>query len=262
MKRQWYSFICLFLCSCGTSNHLALESEGQWELLLAKDAESTLDLIQSKEVSSASMRHRINLQTKIDKRSFEQSFVTNGKLFSLSFYAPAYVKILFRIIKGDDKSVLIDFQNRLGYELDPSNSIPLGDERFASIGRVYPELLQGSISASSVEDARRSKFSIRTNRKGDSLLLEIVQDDQRREYLFDRFTGAQYCLKSALVELLKGNNEIVVYHAREVDKDTCTPSKVSIDLNFTSANLEAVLLINQGTIEMSPYPFSTEIPKF
>lgn len=246
------------LSACSASKHLVPDQD-QWAALSQVEVMEVLGKLNSKEMPVGSMRHRINLTSKLDNKSFEQSFVSKGNQFSLSFFAPAYVKILFRIIEGQDRAILVDYSNRLVFELDPSNSISLGEHKLPGIGRAYPEVLEGQISKKSLQDVQETNSLFRKNNNGNLILLEIKQDSYRREYLFEKNTEDAYCLRKVLVESTEDKGSIS-YIASEHKGSDCVPSRIIIEPEFTSAYLEAILLIKQDTIQETPDPFNVETP--
>lgn len=257
-SRLVLAFLLLSLISCSSSYEI-VPGLHDWKTPSLEEQSSFFKELGEVTNPPLLLRHRINLITPIEKRSFEQVFVAKDDLFSLSFFAPAYIKLLYRIVNGSEKDLLIDYQSKSIYELNTLNSISLGDEILLGIGRIYPEIMRGSISKQTLDELGNINKKIKNSLDKKSYYLEFKNSEYDIQYLLERGTGGRLCLRESYVT--SGDHSMgVSYRAMEISVDSCIPTKIKIKMDSSSAYLESLLLIKQDKIQDSPDPFSTEIP--
>lgn len=258
-QRALSLLLLLFFASCGSKTILVQDLDS-WQTLNGQQKQQVLLEIESNKSSELSLRHRINLITPIEKRSFEQIFISKDQQMSLSFFSPAYIKLLYRLVDGIDRDILIDYQSQHVYQLEEMNSISLGELTLSGVGKVYPEVMRGKLSDWSILEAKDNKNTIlKRSPDGKSFYLKLEHSDYKVEYRIVQSNAGMLCLKELYVKT-NYNDSGVIYRGEEVSGPDCVPTKISIIPDSSSAKLEAVLLIKQNKVQLEPNPFSTEIP--
>jgi hypothetical protein len=257
--QQALFLLLLFLASCGSKTILVQDLD-TWQTLNDEQKQQVLLEIESNKSSELSLRHRINLITPIEKRSFEQIFVSKDEQMSLSFFSPAYIKLLYRLVDGISSDILIDYQSQYVYQLEEMNSISLGELTLSGVGKVYPEVVRGKLSANTIMEAKANKNHVlKRSPDGKSFYLKLEHSAYSVEYRIVKSDANILCLHELYVKT-NSNDSGVIYRGDEVSGTDCVPTKISIIPDSSSAKLEAVLLIKQNKVQLEPNPFSTEIP--
>jgi hypothetical protein len=140
------------------------------------------------------------------------------------------------------------------------NSISLGELTLSGVGKVYPEVVRGKLSANTIMEAKANKnHDLKRSPDGKSFYLKLEHSAYSVEYRIVKSDANILCLHELYVKT-NSNDSGVIYRGDEVSGTDCVPTKISIIPDSSSAKLEAVLLIKQNKVQLEPNPFSTEIP--